>query len=464
MKYNKSTFIRAGFELAILGAACFNVQAATIQVQPNSNYFSGWQMAKFTTAVPTPTAGTPINATVAGVPFTINTLGTPPANWATWGGSQSASLMSSTDLPANIGIPTDPGNVWEVGAGEVSVKFQSPVPPGTTIFSHDIDRTDAVEYRFYRCDGTQVDASSVDFLQIATANNPNQTPPVANAADSFWELSSVGNVYLNGTTAGLVVNATDVCEIRAKELGLPNHTTVDMMLGLPPADPLPTNDSGTTDKDSPVTIDLRSNDSTSQPANVGLGTPTISVQPANGTVTIDGSGNAVYTPNAGFTGSDTFTYQVCTQYAVPRCAQATVTITVNDLQPTAPVINDASYTTQPNTSVNGNAGTGGQVPSGSTFQTVTPPAHGQLTIDPATGAWTYTPSANFTGTDTATVRTCLPAPNSTVCDDAVLTFNVQDSGVGSATTPVPTLGEWALIGLATLIAMLGWGAIRRRQS
>ena len=45
-------------------------------------------------------------------------------------------------------------------------------------------------------------------------------------------------------------------------------------------------------------------------------------------VTIDGSGNAVYTPNASFVGTDAFTYQVCTQYAVPVCEVATVTVTV----------------------------------------------------------------------------------------------------------------------------------------
>ncbi|MNT16193.1 hypothetical protein D3C72_1512830 [compost metagenome] len=180
-------------------------------------------------------------------------------------------------------------------------------------------------------------------------------------------------------------------------------------------------------------------------------------------MSIDGSGNAVYTSNANFTGTDTFKYQVCTQVTVPRCAVATATITVNGAPPMPPVINDASYTTKINTPVTGNAGTGGQVPPTSVFQVVTPPLQGQLTLDPATGAFTYTPSSNYTGADTATVRVCLPAPNSTLCDDAVLTFNVQGDGSGSTATPVPMLGEWTLIGLTSLVAMLGIGFIRKRQ-
>ncbi|WP_395027814.1 IPTL-CTERM sorting domain-containing protein [Comamonas odontotermitis] len=224
------------------------------------------------------------------------------------------------------------------------------------------------------------------------------------------------------------------------------------------------NDTRSTVPSVPVTVDLRANDTTNQPGYVSLNTPTITTQPANGTVTIDGSGNAVYTPNANFTGTDTFKYQVCTQTTVPQCAEATATITVTAIPPAPPVINDASFTTQVNTPVTGSASTGGQVPPGSTFQTVTPPAHGQLTIDPTTGAFTYTPTANYTGTDTATVRVCLPAPNSTVCDDAVLTFNVQGGGGGSSATPVPTLNEWALIGLTSLVAMFGFGRLRRRQS
>lgn len=343
LQINKTYSLRMK-SLALLGGVLLAsaASAATISVPASSNYFVGWQMAVYTTPVPTPVAGTPINASVGGLPFTINTVGPAPVTYATWSSSTSASLMSSTDFPAAIGVPTAPGNVWEVGGGEIAIKFPTPMPKGTTLFSHDFDRNDAVEYRFYRCDGSQIDATGVDFLQIATANNPTQTPPVAGAADSFWKLASVANVGLLGTTSGLVVNGADVCEIRAKELGLPGHTTIDYMLGMPPAAPLAVPDTGSTETGVPVTIDIRANDTTTQPGTVTLALPTITLPPVNGSVTVDGSGSAVYTPNPSFVGTDTFTYQVCTVYAVSVCEEATVTVTVQAKPVVPPTTPDAT--------------------------------------------------------------------------------------------------------------------------
>lgn len=221
----------------VVSLACAMANAQTPPVAANSKYFQGWQMAKFVASVPRPVAGTSIAATLGGTPFTINSVGVAPRVYATWGGAQNGQLMYSPYLPTAIGLPTDPGNVWEFAGGEISIKFQAPMAVGTTLFSHDIDGPNVMEYRFYRCDGTQVDATSVDFLQIATANNPAQTPPVAGASDSFWRLASVANVNIDGATSGLVVNSADVCEIRTKELSTSGGNTVDFMLGIGPAKP-----------------------------------------------------------------------------------------------------------------------------------------------------------------------------------------------------------------------------------
>ncbi|MGF6212651.1 IPTL-CTERM sorting domain-containing protein [Comamonas sp. 4034] len=440
---------------------------AETPVAANSQYFTGWKMAKFVTAVPTPTAGTPINATIGGTPFTINTVGTAPTVWATWGSGQSTALMSSTDLPANIGLPTDPGNVWEVGGGDISMKFQAPMVVGTTLFSHDFDSADAMEYRFYRCDGTQVDASLVEYLQIATANNPVQTPPVAGATDSFWKLASPTTGPLGGTTAGLVVKATDVCEIRAKELGLPRHSTIDLMLGIPPT-PNPVADTSNTVQGQPVTIDVRANDTTSSPPAT-LAPPTITQPPANGTVTIDGSGKVVYTPNAGFSGTDTFTYQVCVQTAPTQCKTATVSVNVLGVTATAD-----SATTKVDTPVtvgilaNDASTDPANAPLAGPATAVSAPAHGMVVYN-ADGTATYTPAAGFTGTDTFEYQICTaqgtyPAP---ACATAKVTVVVTSSVTPPAQSnpaPVPTLGEWSLFSLTSLVALFGISRIRRRQT
>jgi gliding motility-associated-like protein len=57
-------------------------------------------------------------------------------------------------------------------------------------------------------------------------------------------------------------------------------------------------------------------------------TTTITIPPDHGTATTDGSGNIVYNPEPGFTGTDTFTYQVCDNGSPSLCVTGTVKIEV----------------------------------------------------------------------------------------------------------------------------------------
>src|SRR5207253_2474933 len=71
--------------------------------------------------------------------------------------------------------------------------------------------------------------------------------------------------------------------------------------------PIAANDSATTPEDTPITINVRTNDfdADGDPLTVQIMT-----QPAHGTVTINGAGNVVYTPDADYNGPDSFTYRV----------------------------------------------------------------------------------------------------------------------------------------------------------
>ncbi len=53
--------------------------------------------------------------------------------------------------------------------------------------------------------------------------------------------------------------------------------------------------------------------------------------PANGDATLNADGSLSYTPNAGFTGDDSFTYAASD--GTDQSAAATVTITVNSVRP-----------------------------------------------------------------------------------------------------------------------------------
>ena len=86
-------------------------------------------------------------------------------------------------------------------------------------------------------------------------------------------------------------------------------------------------DTAKTPADTPVTINVIGNDTTTKvpldPNSVTVVTP-----PANGTVTCT-AGSCVYTPNPGYVGQDSFTYRVCDlSTPTPVCATATVNLTV----------------------------------------------------------------------------------------------------------------------------------------
>jgi len=76
----------------------------------------------------------------------------------------------------------------------------------------------------------------------------------------------------------------------------------------------------------PVTIDILSNDV----GRVAASTVTITTQPSNGTVVVNPDGTVTYTPNPGFSGTDTFNYNVCNSDR-SLCSTATVTVDVGCL-------------------------------------------------------------------------------------------------------------------------------------
>ncbi len=71
--------------------------------------------------------------------------------------------------------------------------------------------------------------------------------------------------------------------------------------------PVAIDDAAVTEADSPVTIQVTANDTDvdGDPLTVGLVT-----SPANGAIAVNGDGTLTYTPNPGFTGNDSLTYEI----------------------------------------------------------------------------------------------------------------------------------------------------------
>jgi Bacterial Ig domain/SdrD B-like domain/Domain of unknown function DUF11 len=164
-----------------------------------------------------------------------------------------------------------------------------------------------------------------------------------------------------------------------------------------------------------VSIPITANDS--DPENGPLTVQSVT-QPTNGTVTFTSAGTVIYTPNPGFTGTDTFDYTVCDAQGL--CDTATVSVRVDQVTPTA--VSDSGATV-PGTPVTLPVLTNDTDPNGDalTVTAVTQPPNGTVVINP-NGTLTYTPNPGFTGTDTLTYTACDAAGN---CDTAIVTVVVD---------------------------------------
>ncbi|SDD16819.1 Ig-like domain-containing protein [Aquimonas voraii] len=160
--------------------------------------------------------------------------------------------------------------------------------------------------------------------------------------------------------------------------------------------PLAVNDSATVDRDaSAASIAVLGNDS--DPDGDTLTITTVSA-PANGSATLSGS-SVLYTPRAGFTGSDSFTYTISDGALT---ATATVDITVR-IAP--PVANPDTASTVRGTPVSFNVLSNDSDPAGEALSLVAvgTPSNGSASFV-ADGVVTYTPAAGFLGSDTFSYR------------------------------------------------------------
>ena len=144
---------------------------------------------------------------------------------------------------------------------------------------------------------------------------------------------------------------------------------------------------------------------------------------ANGTVVINADGTFTYTPAAGFTGTDFFSFKVNDGQA--DSTEALVTAVVSAVANTAPTIINGTATVNAGATFNGTLTPLANDAEGNalTFAAVTQPANGTLSLSPD-GTFTYTPNVGFTGTDTFTFKA-----NDSLLDSNIgtLTITVVDS-------------------------------------
>ena len=164
----------------------------------------------------------------------------------------------------------------------------------------------------------------------------------------------------------------------------------------------------------------------------------------HGSLTLNPDGVFTYTPAANFHGTDTFTYRANDGFQ--DSAVTTVTITVDSVND-APVAADQSVGTDEDVPLTGTVSAADADADALTYGLVGDAAHGSVTLNPD-GGFTYTPAANFHGTDTFTFRANDGTADGTVATVTITVNSVNDAPVAADQT-VGTAEDTALNGAVT---------------
>ncbi|MCK6425313.1 MAG: Ig-like domain-containing protein [Burkholderiaceae bacterium] len=392
---------------------------------------------------------------------------TEPVTWTISGGADAAKF--SIDSNGNLAFvsapdfeaPTDAGDtalnntyVVEVqaedAAGNVStqtvtvsvtdVDDSAPAITAGQVFSYPENQSSGAIL------GTVAASDAVGVTAFRFADSGSST-----SADGFFSIDNSGVIRLTaaGATAATASNDFETSPnsftlgVQAADAAGNWSSATDVTLEVTNVDdtaPQATPDSETVDEDTPITIDVLANDVAGGSGPLTL--LTASIDPSEGTVAIVAN-QIVFTPAANFNGTASITYVATngTQDSAPTLALVTV-VPVNDL----PVVGNPSdpdwdadngrylVSTPEDTPRSGRiaaADVDGHTPS---FSTTTGPAHGSVVLDPATGAWTYTPAANFHGSDSFVVSVSDGNGGSTSVTVVVEVTPVNDTPVPESTT------------------------------
>ncbi|HEY8357387.1 MAG TPA: Ig-like domain-containing protein, partial [Ramlibacter sp.] len=233
-------------------------------------------------------------------------------------------------------------------------------------------------------------------------------------------------------------NGADSFTVRVTDNAGNTSTQVISLTVAPVADIAP--NSITLDEDSSATRNLLANDSFE-----GSGATIVAVTSgAHGTVTIIDAelGTVRYTPDANWSGTDTYTYTVSSGGVTET---ATVTVTVSPLNDPTTFAGTSGSGAEDNGAITGSLTVADADGIANPAFTVTSNgAHGTATINATTGAWTYTPAADYNGPDSFTVRVTDNAGNTSTQVISLVVTPVVDAANnavsvaedGSVTTPV----------------------------
>lgn len=282
------------------------------------------------------------------------------------------------------------------------------------------DPPDAVDDTIITDEDTQ--SASIDLL----ANDNDGDPEVAQTlAISTTTNPANGTLAVTGGSVRYTPNAnfngTDSFTYTISDGALTDTATVSITVTATNDEPVATDDAITTAEDTAsASVNLLANDNDGDPELTQTLAITATTNPTNGSIVRTG-GSVVYTPNANFNGSDSFTYTV-SDGTLTDTATVNITVTaVND----PPVAADDTITTAEETAsvsvdllANDNDGDP-ELTQTLSITGNTNPTNGTLSF--TGGSVIYTPNANFAGTDSFTYT----LSDGALTDTATVTITVS---------------------------------------
>uniref|UniRef100_UPI001298516C Ig-like domain-containing protein n=1 Tax=Roseimaritima sediminicola TaxID=2662066 RepID=UPI001298516C len=242
-----------------------------------------------------------------------------------------------------------------------------------------------------------------------------------------------GSATINGDgdivyTPNLNFHGTDSLTYQIDDgAGGANTATITITVASVNDTPVAVDDAVTTNEDTPISIDVLDNDGDVDGDALSVA---IHEQPSAGSLQLNLDGSITYTPVANFSGIDSFAYSLSDPQQASDKAVVTVTVVpVND----APRASDDSATTPEDTTVTIDV-LGNDVDLDDSDLTVTldgQAAHGTAVVD-AHGWITYTPAANFHGSDTFRYEVRDASGASDTAEVSVMVNPVNDPPVANA--------------------------------
>jgi len=154
----------------------------------------------------------------------------------------------------------------------------------------------------------------------------------------------------------------------------------------------------------------------------------IVTNPTNGSVTGGTGASRIYTPNTNFNGADSFTFKANDGIADSNVATISINVTAVNDSPTA-----SSQSVSVVEDVAKSISLVASDPEGSalTWTIISSPSNGSLAVNPAAPAYSYTPNANFNGSDVFTFKVNDGSSDSNTATVTLLVGAVNDAPVAA---------------------------------